>query len=496
MFQCAEPTCSTEGCTMPCAAPCNSLPSTIRSDEMLPCGHQSPAVAGEKCPDVSFCQVCGTDENLDQDADYIMFEKYRDIDLDQDPCVFTSCGHIFTVSSLDGTMDMNKFYDIDSATGEFVKIKKTVEPFSSDELKTCPKCRGSLRDIARYGRIVRRAMLDESVKKLVVWANRQFFELNARVVAEQERLLKDVDTFRKPNQHVAIQGKTMNQINMVKSLHTSSRYRPLLTLLSNIQKFVKKLRQEEQPYQRIQDLVETARRRDRSSGIEKFDFDSSELQLREHHQASSLLLRCEIVLFADVINAHHKTPPSDLKGTLTVDFADNRARCETLIEGARQARSVLQEAEGHVFWARFAALEIGALDVEMTPQGLQAVDEQKQAGMRHLDEAEAVCAKLGAASGALQEEVVEVRRMLEKGTSESEMRMVVAAMAKEFSGTGHWYRCANGHPFTVGECGMPMQLAKCPACGEGIGGQSHRPTAGVQHAGDIERDFGAMDLGD
>lgn len=86
--------------------------------------------------------------------------------------------------------------------------------------------------------------------------------------------------------------------------------------------------------------------------------------------------------------------------------------------------------------------------------------------------------------------------MLEKGTSESEMRMVVAAMAKEFSGTGHWYRCANGHPFTVGECGMPMERAMCPACGAPVGGQSHRPAEGVQHAGDIERDFGGMSLDD
>ncbi|KAI7245873.1 hypothetical protein KC365_g101 [Hortaea werneckii] len=36
---------------------------------------------------------------------------------------------------------------------------------------------------------------------------------------------------------------------------------------------------------------------------------------------------------------------------------------------------------------------------------------------------------------------------------------------------------------------MPMELARCPTCGEGIGGQHHRPTAGVQHASDIEERF-------
>jgi len=38
---------------------------------------------------------------------------------------------------------------------------------------------------------------------------------------------------------------------------------------------------------------------------------------------------------------------------------------------------------------------------------------------------------------------------------------VMSAMAREFRGSGHWYTCVNGHPFTVGECGMPMEQARC-----------------------------------
>jgi hypothetical protein len=71
-------------------------------------------------------------------------------------------------------------------------------------------------------------------------------------------------------------------------------------------------------------------------------------------------------------------------------------------------------------------------------------------------------------------------------TSE-ELRAVYRAMAGEFMGTGHWYTCANGHPFTIGECGMPMQEARCPECGAPVGGQNHQPVAGVNRADDIER---------
>jgi len=49
--------------------------------------------------------------------------------------------------------------------------------------------------------------------------------------------------------------------------------------------------------------------------------------------------------------------------------------------------------------------------------------------------------------------------------SNEEKAAVYAAMAHDFRGTGHWYYCENGHPFTIGECGMPMETSQCPQCG-------------------------------
>lgn len=78
-------------------------------------------------------------------------------------------------------------------------------------------------------------------------------------------------------------------------------------------------------------------------------------------------------------------------------------------------------------------------------------------------------------------------------TSE-EMENVVKAMAREFRGTGHWYRCRNGHPFTVGECGGPMVESVCPQCGAPVGGQHHQAAEGVTRATDLETEFGNMRL--
>ncbi|XP_030645560.1 E3 ubiquitin-protein ligase rnf213-alpha-like [Chanos chanos] len=61
------------------------------------------------------------------------------------------------------------------------------------------------------------------------------------------------------------------------------------------------------------------------------------------------------------------------------------------------------------------------------------------------------------------------------------------AIAQQALGQLQWYHCPNGHPCTVGECGQPMQVSRCPDCNAQIGGQNHRPLQGftaVQIQGD------------
>jgi hypothetical protein len=77
-----------------------------------------------------------------------------------------------------------------------------------------------------------------------------------------------------------------------------------------------------------------------------------------------------------------------------------------------------------------------------------------------------------------------------EAVSKEELEAIKKAMVSGHGGiathSGHWYKCINGHPFAIGECGMPMQLAKCPECGKPVGGQSHEAVAGVSRAEDME----------
>lgn len=67
-----------------------------------------------------------------------------------------------------------------------------------------------------------------------------------------------------------------------------------------------------------------------------------------------------------------------------------------------------------------------------------------------------------------------------------EMKDIHQAMSKDFFGgssaQGHWFKCPNGHPYVITECGGAMQTAKCPeeGCGAMIGGSNHHYLEGQQ----------------
>jgi hypothetical protein len=71
---------------------------------------------------------------------------------------------------------MSDFYST-NGEGSIVDLKNSAEPFSASGMKSCLTCRGPLRNLNRYSRIVRRALIDEATKKFIVWANMEFIPL-------------------------------------------------------------------------------------------------------------------------------------------------------------------------------------------------------------------------------------------------------------------------------------------------------------------------------
>lgn len=51
---------------------------------------------------------------------------------------------------------------------------------------------------------------------------------------------------------------------------------------------------------------------------------------------------------------------------------------------------------------------------------------------------------------------------------------------------GHWYKCPNGHFYTIADCGGAVMTSTCPDCKSTVGGTAHQLSAGNQHAPEMD----------
>ena len=443
-------------------------------------------------------------------VDYIMQATYGDVNLNEDPIILPSCGHIVTLSSMDGHMGMSDYYEL-SESSSIEALKALPEPFSTENVKRCPMCRGSLRDINRYNRIIRQGLLEQATKKFISWANQQYLPLEQRLYEEEKRLqqsvnetipLQDTDGRNTESASAArdirLNKSPSHQIDTIRKFpELKVRYKTTSSLKVEIARFLKQVSEEEQPFGRIFDMVRDIRRR---RGVKTdLTVDRAILNTRNRMLATLLSIRCDLAILSDFAILRQKghalnTQHDWIKADLRLDLSKNRQICEGLIAEAAARDQPMHEVEARIFFVRWSILERSIQSSNLTRSETLLTEAKQQVAL-----AETICQKHPGQTRGMSSEVSHVDRMLKDMTfytsvNNEEKRQVYAAMAREFTGTGHWYTCANGHPFTVGECGGPMQTSVCPQCGAPVGGQSHQPAAGVTRARDFEEQFGALGL--
>ncbi|KAJ0357722.1 hypothetical protein COL154_009832 [Colletotrichum chrysophilum] len=481
------------GCNLPC-------------DRRLNCGHSCTGPCHSDILHNAFkcLEDCTRPKEHYTIVDLIMMSDYRSIDLDEEPCVFPDCGHFLTYSTMDGQMRLQDVYDI-SPDGVPVAVKGGSQPFDlSETISVCPNCRGSLRNISRYGRIVRRGLLDESTKKFISWSNSQWQRLSEAFFSAQDAL-QDTDkgAFVFPVQKLEgynLEGARHEQIAHLLKITGGSRHKAMRRVRNQIVNFLGRVKKDEQPYQRVAHLVWHVNRR-RQRDTTSFSFDESAIQMRSYLQAMTLLLRCDLLLVSDFVSLCRNSINSAVK-SVKVDVSTYIKDCKELIHIAHIRNYARQEVEGHIFVGMFCSFvtppseEPATAAMENGPQptagdlSSRSHERMKELGLHHLSVAKELMEK-HPSTAVLESEYDTAWRMLHDGifyseVSSDEMRSVYQAMSKEFLGTGHWYTCRNGHPFTIGECGMAMEATRCPECGEAVGGRNHQSAEGVRHARDIE----------
>ncbi|PCD39296.1 hypothetical protein FGRA07_00567 [Fusarium graminearum] len=493
-------------CTAPCAAPCNWVPCSLRCDKLLDCGHQCPSLCGEVCPTSALCQVCATDEIKSVCVDFIMMAEYRDIDLNEEPCIFPSCGHFLTVSSMDGQMGMAAHYTLD-ANGLPTQILRASEPFSLDGqgIKSCPTCRGSLRSVSRYGRIVRRAMLDEATKKFISWSNDEYHLVASRLVTEQECLAAleppvILDRNAGAAAHLTVAGSRQRQLQLLKEF-VGTRYGSILQCRKTVVSYATKVKKEEQPFQRVANLVKHSNLH--RGGQSEFQYDQAVIQSKGGLLASALLLKCDILILSDLFGLLLGGKARFSASDVNIDFSRFMIDCDALIKDAKTALYPREEAQGHLFYAQLCVLsrQCASAKAKLTQTNAttsvsestavsESLEQLHDTGLGHIFEARRLLEE-NPSILVLKNELDAAEEALNGGVyrpvTAEELRQVYAASKGELRGTGHWYTCRNGHPFTINNCGMAMEQATCPECRAPIGGQNHRSVEGVRHATEIEQ---------
>jgi hypothetical protein len=502
---CAEPcswTCTHQGiCTMPCAVPCDKIPCSMRCDKDLSCGHRCPSICGEPCPEPIYCNICASGEIKDRIVDFITMSNYRDTNLDEDLIVFLSCGHFYTLETLDGHMDIKQSYII-TTDGEIAGPKR----FSRSEMKTCPECRMPLRNIHRYNRVVKGALLDEATKRFMACA-----------VSMQTKLLEDVERYEALFEDLVDRftvDTAANNINNQKDSRLDGYIKNAHRAIDKVRTFIQAVEENEQPYAKVHSMVVDARRRRNASS--SFELDNTVIQHGFSLRGKSFLLRVLWSIFWNFKSLSQHFDVQDYKRKWD-DFVAERlqqakADCDILRAAAQNTSFPKQEVEAMVYHTLFVSLELQSPNFDMSMPDISRIIESEKANLEN-------CLQIisqNTSTAYLKEDVEKAQRLLSGGTfysfvSSEEKKEIYSAMSREFRGTGHWYYCEQGHPvgfffplspaylkyltavkFTVGECGMPMQEALCPECGSTVGGRNHQPATGVQLARDIELDFGRM----
>lgn len=441
-----------EKCGLPCGAPCVRQLCNKRCSKLLACGHQCPSVCGEICPSTIFCQVCASPGIREKQVDLIMFESYGEIDLDIDPILVLSCCRaIYTRSSLDGVVGLSSVYDKNGLPLELPREYM-------EKIPQCPNCNQPIRGLNRYGRVTKRAAIDAAERKFMEMSQRTLVMLQQRFQALAS--LDDVTEEGAQAQHK--------------------------TLVVDIELFAKSVKQP--PCHKVLNACLAKLAKDKSSKL--------------HDDRALRLLPVPNSKFPFVGQANLLLGRSYL-------LVHDGKRAE------QYSRAALQRFEGasytiHSFDTRLVLaqalfLKAGGMLQEETPTLNTNKTQTKVLEKKQL--VEMVCVEIENVLGVLSArykaehagELSVMGQRLDKlrrcasgqafyeGVTDEELRAVRMAMQTEFLGSGHWYRCPNGHSYSVGECGMPMERARCPECGATVGGTDHMSAEGNTHNTDIER---------
>jgi hypothetical protein len=114
-----------------------------------------------------------------------MGTKFSEIDWNEERMIVLSCGHVYTMETMDMLVKMEEYYEGSIERG-WTSIKAL--PTSSKDIIKCPACRAPVKNIRRYGRIINKYTLDVQNKKFLNKYSHELNEITKQVIIHEEEM--------------------------------------------------------------------------------------------------------------------------------------------------------------------------------------------------------------------------------------------------------------------------------------------------------------------
>ena len=271
-----------------------------------------------------------------------------------------ACGHIVLMETMDQHIGLRNHYELNSS-GVPVAFRSDIYHLAVPEVKGCPQCQGSLRDLHRYNRLVKLRTYDERCKRLIVRSNKALTLFINSLHEEEKRLTEFEPTVSagtiavKPTTLVRLggpRGVLFHNISELSGLESHCGL--MIALHKEILAFLARVGEDEQSFKEFQHMVvNSPRAMHEAAGI----------RMTSRLLTKALLLRCEFGILSKIIRIYREQDPRMgkqhhwLKLKLCLDFSLIRRDCGDLIIEAIQQRHRIIEIEGRLLFARFVALE-------------------------------------------------------------------------------------------------------------------------------------------
>ncbi|KAG4066118.1 hypothetical protein HA402_010320 [Bradysia odoriphaga] len=410
--------CKHSKCQKKCSEICNRDPCSEPCEKKMKCGHDCIGCCGEPCP--PYCRSC--DKEIVQE---VFFGQE-----DEEDARFVyleNCGHIVHRESMDKWMSQN----LEESERHQITVKR------------CPKCSRTIMNSARYGNVIKKQIQDVLGIRKKIYGNDQTQKRTQQLIAQKIQRSAGSCQFDNVREFLAGEIYQMRQ-------STTKRGREMVLNLVNVDQYT---------FETLHNIVlwwEEAENNLRSKESIEPSQSLRRVQRQEHTihlrpESRSELLKAykklfEMLLIRKFPLSSHEVDDFDQEFIRTHDLHSLfLRRAIEQFDSFTGSLEMYNSAHKHL-------MQIKPYDEDM--------QKKTQGFLKNLED----IIKIGWES------------VTQKRASDTRINRQNIFKAMGFAGN-HWYRCSNGHLYTVADCGALNQSGVCPECRTAIGRGSRNAVA-------------------